>query len=84
VTDLLVPDAIQTREDLANWIRALVATLDEEASSWENADLASYLEAMAAWLEDMDGYFEGVGEPVPLQPSWKLIGQILAAARVYE
>ncbi|MGH2599621.1 MAG: DUF7660 family protein, partial [Dehalococcoidia bacterium] len=44
----------------------------------------SYLSAMAAWAEDMDGYYENRGDPVPKQPSWRTLGELLLAARVYE
>jgi hypothetical protein len=39
---------------------------------------------MAAWVDDIDGYFRNRGEAVPVQPTWKTLGQILLAAKVYE
>jgi hypothetical protein len=32
----------------------------------------------------MDGYFAHQREPVPIEPSWQLIAQILVTASVYE
>jgi hypothetical protein len=75
---------VHSREDLAAFIRALLCQLREKPEDWENQDLASFLEAMAAWIEDMEGYYKGRGEAVPKQPTWKTIAQILLAARVYE
>jgi hypothetical protein len=75
---------IANREDFIAFVRALACDLKEQPDTWENRDLASYLDALAAWTEDMDGYFRHAGEQSPDQPSWKLLGQILAAARVYE
>jgi hypothetical protein len=46
--------------------------------------LAGYLEALGAWVEDMNGYYQAKGGAIPLQPSWKMLGQILLAAKVYE
>ncbi len=77
-------DKIRSREDFVALVRALAHDLKEDRDAWENRDLSSYLDALAAWTEDMDGYFRHKGERPPNQPSWKLLGQILAAARVYE
>ena len=48
---------IQTREDLVAFVRALLADLVENAdkAEWENPTLERYLEALAAWTEDLDG-----------------------------
>jgi hypothetical protein len=73
---------IQNRNDFVRFVRALHA--DVNVGEWENATLPAYLEAVASWSEDMDGYFKNQQEPVPDQPSWKLLGQILLAATVYE
>jgi hypothetical protein len=77
-------DAIQSRQDLADFVRLLAADLDQNRRSWENDDLKSFLETMAAWIDDLDGYYRNAGEPLPEAPTWCLFGQILAAASVYE
>jgi hypothetical protein len=77
-------EAIRSREDLVKFVRALCLSLKERPGEWENADLESYLEAIGAWVEDMNGYFKGRGEAVPEQPTWKTLGQILLSASVYE
>ncbi len=77
-------EKIRSREDLAKFVRALHVSLKEKPGDWENTDLESYLEAIAAWVEDMDGYFKGRGEAVPEPPTWKTLGQILRAAMAYE
>jgi hypothetical protein len=75
---------IQSREDLVSFIKALRHDLKQAPDSWTNADLDSFLEAMAAWIEVMDGYYRNLGEPMPEQPTWSTIGQILIAAKMYE
>lgn len=77
-------DTIRSREDFIRFTRALVRDLDQAPHEWENNDLRSFLEAMAAWTEAMDGWYRNVGETMPVTPSWKTLGQILAAAKVYE
>ena len=77
-------DQIDSREALVAFLRTLCHDWQQRPAEWENRDLASFLEAMAAWVADMDGYFQNQGERVPEQPTWKTLGQILLAARVYE
>jgi hypothetical protein len=75
---------VHSRADFIKFLGALRDHLERKPEEWENRDLASFLNALAAWVEDMDGYYQNLGESVPDQPSWKTMGQILLAARVYE
>ncbi len=77
-------NVVSSREEFVAFVRSLQRSLRVEPGQWENVQLADYLEAMAAWAEDMDGYFANSGLPMPQQPSWQLFAQILAAARRYE
>jgi len=76
--------AVRTREDLARFIQDLADDLRQNPGAWENRDLGSFLEALSAWVADMDGYHRNQGEPVPAIPEWRTIAAMLAAARVYE
>ena len=76
--------SVKTRQDLGRFIRALAKELDNPDEAWENQDLYSFLEAMAAWVDDMDGYYLNKGEAIPRDPSWGTIAQILLAATAYE
>lgn len=75
---------VQSREDLAAFVRALAEHLREKPDDWENRDLSSFLEAMGAWVEEMEGYYRNRREPVPDQPTWKTLAEILLASKVYE
>jgi hypothetical protein len=77
-------ETVQSREDLAGFVRDLVNDLRTRPGEWENDRLDTYLEAVAAWIEDMDGYYQNRGEAAPQEPSWKLLGEILLAAKSYE
>ncbi len=77
-------DSVQTREDLAEFVRALHQESLTNGSAWENSTLERFLEALAAWISDMDGYFKNQGVPEPNQPDWHLVGQMLFAATIYE
>jgi hypothetical protein len=75
---------IETREDFVAFLHELRGDLRAHPEAWENATLDAYLEAMAAWTEDADGYYAREGSSMPRQPSWKLIAEILLAATCYE
>ncbi len=75
---------VRTRADLVSYVRQLSQEAEAPASGWENQSLHGYLEALSAWTNDMDGYFINRGEPVPDQPQWSLIADMLRAACFYE
>jgi hypothetical protein len=77
-------EKVDSKDDLAFLVDQLREDLESNPGAWENADLASFLEAMSAWLRDMDGYYQNIGETVPASPTWKTIGEVLLAARIYE
>jgi hypothetical protein len=77
-------EQLQSREDFAAFVRALAADLQKNPDQWENPDLPAFLEAMSAWVEDTEKYYQNREERMPDQPSWRTLGQILLAARVYE
>ena len=62
-------DAIQSRADLAAFVRALARDCHVNPEAWENNTLPLFLEAAAACIEDMDGYYANQGKPPPQQPS---------------
>lgn len=77
-------ERITTKEDLAQSIEQLRQDLADNPDEWENMSLDAYLEAMAAWLHDMDGYYRNQGLALPTAPTWQTIGEILLAAKMYE
>lgn len=75
---------VGSRDGLAKLASALAQDLKDNPDEWENGDLGSFLEAIAAWVEDMDGYHENTNQPLPADASWGVFAAILMAARVYE
>jgi hypothetical protein len=49
-------EEIHTREDLVLFIHHLVRDLRACPERWENTSLDAYLAAVAAWVQDMEGY----------------------------
>ncbi|MFA7209024.1 MAG: hypothetical protein WC120_01940 [Parcubacteria group bacterium] len=75
---------IKKRSDFVLFIQELNKDYKENPDSWENKDLGAYLEALAAWVEDMDGYYLNHGKPIPEKPEWKTVADMLIAAKMYE
>lgn len=75
---------INTREDLICFIHALGKDLENNPDTWENPTLERFLEAIAAWMKSMDRYYINNDLPVPQKPTWRVVGEILMAAKMYE
>jgi hypothetical protein len=77
-------ELIETKEDLADFVALLKADLDSSSDDWENPNLERYLEAMGAWICSMDNAYKNMGKEFPDQPTWKMLADILYAAKLYE
>lgn len=77
-------EAVRSRDDLVAFIQALSNELKSHPENWENSDLSSFLSAMAAWVQDMDGYYLNQKKEFSEDQSWKTFAEILYSARIYE
>ena len=78
------PEDVTTREDLAAFVSLLLEDCEANADEWQNSDLPSFLEAMAAWIQDMDRYYDAERLDMEKLTPWRLIADILEASRIYE
>jgi len=52
---------------------------------WENIKLIDFLEALAAYSKDIEGYYKNQNLPFDKnKPNWKVFAQLLLGAKVYE
>lgn len=77
-------ERVNSKGDLVEFVRVLANDLTTNKASWENTTLERYLAALASWLEDSDGFYRNQGRPVPEQPSWRDVADMLIAAKMYE
>ncbi|MEV4614919.1 hypothetical protein AB0K43_20315 [Kitasatospora sp. NPDC049258] len=77
-------DAVRSREDLAAYIRALHRAFVDHGHEWENGTLGPFLEALASWTEDADGWYRNFGQELPPGGDWTFLARALGAATVYE
>ena len=75
---------VRSREDFVRFARQLAQSVPSLDPQTSNRDLGDYLEALSGWVNDMDGYFLNKGQPMPKEPTWSLLAQILEAAMIYE
>ncbi|MGW6389684.1 DUF7660 family protein [Streptomyces sp. NPDC055103] len=78
------PDHVDSREDLASFVRSLRRGCADDGDSWGNADLAGFLEALAAWVDDADGWYRNAGHELPVDGDWRFFARALQAATTYE
>jgi hypothetical protein len=75
---------IRTREDLIVFLQELHQDHRDNPQAWDNNTLELFLEALAAWAQDMDGFYLNQKLPVPEKPEWKTFAHMLVAATMYE
>ncbi|MDR7240169.1 DUF7660 family protein [Neobacillus drentensis] len=76
--------SVKNREDLIRFIFHLRTDLQNNREKWGNVTLDDYLEAMEGWISEMDRFYLNSNQPIPNQPSWKTIADILYASSMYE
>jgi hypothetical protein len=74
---------VKTRQDFE---RLLFELLDHnDAVQWRNDTAYRFLQAMAGWLADAEGFYKNLNDGTdPDQPSWPLFADMLQAATEYE
>jgi hypothetical protein len=76
---------INSRAALSVFLKDLSGRLARGEVEWENRDMVQFIEAMSAWVADMDGYYKNAhGQPCPEDPSWRMVAQIILASSQYE
>jgi hypothetical protein len=76
---------VTTRDEFVGRIFELLDDHDAVGHLWENKDIYTYLQAMAAWLDDASGYYKNKGQDVDIEkPTWQLFADAISAASVYE
>lgn len=76
--------SITNKAELAEFISKLKTHATEHPTDWINISLVDFLDALSGWVDDMDGYYLNNQLPVPEQPTWMTIAEMLLAAKSYE
>jgi hypothetical protein len=81
VTDV---DQVRSAADAARIVEQMLDDLQRHPTEWENNTLARFLEALSASLDALPSLHAKRGEPMPDQPTWKLLAETLVMASGYE
>ena len=77
-------DSVGSRDDFVAFVDALRHDLAAHPEEWQNRTLDDFLEALSAWVQDMDGYYQNKRLPMPTSPNWKHVAEMMLAAKYYE
>ncbi len=75
---------IVTEQDFVEFVQKFAAEVRENPAKYENRNLPDFLEAMASWTADRDGYYHNIDQPVPQIENWRAIADLLVASSLYE
>ena len=77
-------DEIKTRSDLLVFLDEFSKDFRDNPESWDNHSQLRFLEALAAWVQDREGFSKNAGRELPVNPEWKTFAEMLAATTMYE
>lgn len=77
-------EQVTTPADAAGIVEQMLHDHRRHPSEWENNTLERFLEALSASLDALPSLHANRGEPMPDQPTWKLLAETLVKASGYE
>jgi len=76
---------VTDRKSFVKFLDLLRKDLSENQQEWENKSLEDFLEALSAYTEDIQGYYDNMKMNIDAdQPNWKTFADIIMGARIYE
>ncbi|RUP01593.1 MAG: hypothetical protein EKK34_28445 [Mycobacterium sp.] len=80
----VTPELVHDSRSLANFLVWLAEDFECNKNSWQNITIASFLEALSAWLDPDDMPYNSLDQRFSPRPSWSLVAEMLLAAKYYE
>ena len=76
---------IHDRQSFIRFVQELRNNFLQDGEQWENKTLDQFLEALAAYAEDIQGYYDNMTPSVNADiPGWKVFADMLMGASMYE
>jgi len=76
---------VSDRQSFIEFIDLLREDLVKKPKTWENKNLGDFLEALASYAQDIQGYYDNTGQNVNAdQASWQIFADIFKGASIYE
>jgi septation ring formation regulator EzrA len=74
-----------TRIEFIEFLKEFREDLRDHNSNWENITLEDFLEAMEAYTEDVQGFYDNMEMDIDAdKPTWENFKTILKGASIYE
>jgi len=77
-------EAIETRDELIKALKKLVDGLYSNKVRIEHETVRDYVEAYTAYTESIPNLYKNLGRDFPDTPTWKLVGELIFGALIYE
>ncbi|WP_312333283.1 hypothetical protein [Sphingobacterium sp.] len=76
---------VTNRQSFIKFLDLLRLDLLQHPETWENKTLPDFLEALAAYTEDIQGYYDNTNANVDAEKAaWSTFADIFKGAKVYE
>jgi hypothetical protein len=76
---------VKDRESFINFVKELHSDYLDNGDDWENNTLTKFIETIAVYADDIDGYYKNMKfDTSPNVPTWRIFAQILKGATIYE
>ena len=75
---------IHTREEFVEFLNLMINDEQINSEEWNDKSITEYLEGIASWVEDMDGYYKNMNLQIPTNIDWKFIATLMYVGKIYE
>lgn len=76
---------VTDRKSFIEFLEAFLQDYKSHGDAWENNTMETFLEAMAAYAADVQGYYNNMEPGINADiPTWKVFADILRGAAIYE
>jgi hypothetical protein len=76
-------ERLRTRDDFVRFVELMVISIKEPGPLWENADVESFLTALAQAARQLETYYDSASEGAArvAAPNWESVAGMLFSAR---
>lgn len=76
---------VTDRQTFIKFLDLLKKDFLENPESWENKTLPDFIEALSAYAEDIQGYYDNTNQNINADKAdWKTFADIFKGAKIYE
>ncbi|MDN5286366.1 MAG: hypothetical protein JWR38_2640 [Mucilaginibacter sp.] len=73
------------RKSFIKFLSSLRNGFENNTGTWENTTLSDFLEALEAYADDVQGYYDNIHRGINADiPTWRVFADILEGASMYE